>query len=365
MGVTPEVDALVSWVDRAYLASGEIPSYGTMKQRWPSMPWPEKVLPEQFATIELEQSYKRYDVIQFERELNRLVTEGTTNEAFDYAGSFNAMSSASDTPFGVELIDAGMFEKKDVDGLCIPSWGDCMRDRPIHRSDFVLVAARTGVGKSWMLLLAAMDAIQNGWDVVLYSLEMSYEEQAYRMRTLLQTDASGTAKWVTKQPGHLYIADQAASKRGYTSNDIMRRVDKGTNTLVVVDYGELIRPDTGGRTTESWNKSAEVSQSLQNVAKHVAVPVISAVQDNRAAVGTRPGVETLSGSDFWGRDADVVLRLRDETGEPAGNGPTRVLEVVKSRHYGAGMPTYFKFSPDQSGVRVIDRVEYASIHAKE
>jgi DnaB helicase-like protein len=364
--VIPELDPVMSWIDRSYRQSSKLPPYSTTKQRFPTVPWPKDVLPEAFAILELEQAYRRYDVIQHVRELERLLTEGTTNEAYQLAQTFSAQAITGDTAFGIQLTDPALYEQQEEDSIPLPSWGDAMAERPVCRGDFVLLAARTGVGKSWLLLMAALDAIQVGWDVVFYSLEMSSDEQAKRLRMLLKMgSAKQTTEWLADQLGRMYVIDQGAHRRGFTPGDLVKRVDKGSNTLIIVDYGELIRPESGGRTTEGWNKSAEVSQALQNVAKHVEVPVMAAVQDNRAAVGTRPGVETLSGSDYWGRDADTVLRLRDETGEPPGVGPTRILEVVKSRHTGNRTPTFYEFAPNKTGVTVIDRVQYASIHARE
>lgn len=364
-GVTPELDALVSWIDRSYQTSQKLPTYASTKRYWPNMPWPADVLAEEFATNELVNAYHRNDVIQHVREMDRLLEEGTTREAYALAQSFSSKVVKGDTPRGIQLLDVSLYEEKESDGVPLPSWGDAMGERALGRSNFMLLAARTGVGKSWLLLMAAMDAIQAGWDVVFYSLEMSAEEQAKRLQMLLQRTPKAVTKWLASQPGELYVVDQSSHRFGFTPTDLVKRVDNGSNTLIIVDYGELIRPDSGGRTTENWNKSAEVSQALQNVAKNVRVPVLAAVQDNRNAVGAKSGVETLSGSDYWGRDADTVLRLRDETGEPQGVGPTRCLEVVKSRHTGSRTPTYYEFDPKNVGVRIIDRVQYASIHARE
>lgn len=366
-GITTELDSLVAWLDRSLKASGAIPTYNATINQWSKVPWPdpEDVLAEPFATIEMEAAYRRWDLIKYARELDRLIADGTTNEAFDYARSFSVTMAGGSTPHGIELTDPSLYIDVESDVVDIPSWGDAMAARPIHRSDFVLVAARTGIGKSWMLLTAAIDAIRQGWDVVFYSLEMPYDDLAKRLKMILKIN--DVPAWLLKQPGHLYVVDQKSNRHGYTASDLVNRVDQGSRTLIIIDYGELMRPDTGGRTTEGWNKSAEVSQALQNVAKYVEVPVLTAVQDNRAAIGqgAKAGPETFSGSDYWGRDADTALRLRDETGEPPGSGPTRVLEVVKSRHTGGRTPTFLAFDPEGVGIKIIDRVEYVAIHARE
>lgn len=363
-GITVELDPLVAWLNRCHESSGQLPTYTTTIESWPKLPWPADPVPETFASMELEQAYKRWDVVQHLHSLDLLLKEGTTNEAYDAAARFGTMSGRSSTPRGVELVDPDLYVDEEVDTIDLPSWGSVLKEAPVHRDDYMLLAARTNVGKSWFLQMAALDAIQQGWEVVMYSLEMDSRKIAKRSRALLP-GVRDVPAWIRSQPGRLYVIDQASQRAGYTATDLVNRVDQGSRSFIIVDYGELMRPETGGRATEGWNKSAEVSQALQNVAKYVKVPVLVAVQDNRSAVGQKTGVETLSGSDYWGRDADTVMRLRDETGDPSGSGRTRVLEMVKTRHTGYKQPSFFRFDPEGRGIEEIDRVQYAADNAKE
>ena len=362
-GVTPVVDALFSWVDRSWSSSGEVPSYETTQQRWSKMPWPAHVLPEAFSSLELEQAYRRYDLISHVRALDTALSEGTTNEAYKLAIGFVSRANFGTTPTGVDLLDPMLYVDTDIDKLTLNSWGDSAVERPLERSDLVLMAARTGVGKSWFLLLAVIDALSQGWDVVLYSLEMPASQVAKRMRVLLKVDAP---KWLSEAPGTLHVIDQTmdTARRGFSSLDIMRRVEQGSRTLIVIDYGELLRPESGGRAQQGHDKSGEISSALQSAAKYLHVPILCAVQDNRQAVGQRPGVETLSGSDQWGRDADLVVRIRDES-DAMTSGTTRILEWVKTRHTAAAWPTFIHFDPGGRGIVPIDRMEYTAINAKE
>ena len=362
-GVVPEIDPLYSWIDRAWRTSQELPSLAVVKQRWSRFPWPVSVLPESFAQLQMEQAYRRYDLISHVRDLDRLLVEGTTNEAYELTQQFVAHQVRGSTPVGIELTDPVLYIDDETDVVRVPSWGQVMEESPIGRGDMVLLTARTAVGKSWMLLLAAIDALRGGWDVVYYSLEMSVSMVAKRMRALLEDDGDAI-EWFKHQRGHLHVVDQRmGGRRGLSAGDVMRRVEQGSRTLVIIDYGELLRPESGGRSTENHSKSAEISQAIQNTAKFLEVPILVAVQDNRAAVlsGGRPGVENLSGSDQWGRDADLVLRLRDVGGEQ-GNGRTRTLEAVKARNTALGHTTYFDFSPGTTGIRPIDRMEFIAIN---
>lgn len=343
-GVTPTVDALFSWLDRIFTSSGELPSYETMVQRWGRMPWPKKVLPESFAVLELEQAYKRWELIEFKHDLDNVLANGTTNEAWKLTREFSARSMTGSTPFGIELDDPMLYMDDVSDQVLLPSWGPVMDDKALRRGDFALLSARTSIGKSWLLLMAACDALQQGWDVPFYSLEMDAAQLAKRLRQYLKCNVP---EWLKSQPGRLHVIDQGMQKHGYAAGDLLKRVEQGSKMLIIVDYGELLRPDSGGRATEAHNKSAEISQALQQAAKFLHVPLLSAAQENRSSVGERGhGVETLSGSDQWGRDADLVVRLRDECGTPAVPSSTRILECTKTRHSGIRTPTFMLFDPD-------------------
>lgn len=360
-GITPTVDALFSWIDRVFTSSGELPSYETMVQRWSRMPWPKKVLPEAFATLELEQAYKRWELIQFKHDLDDVLANGTTNEAWKLTREFSARSMTGATPFGIELNDPMLYIDDVGDQVLLPSWGPVMEGKALRRGDFALLSARTGIGKSWLLLMAACDALTQGWDVVFYSLEMDASQLAKRLRFYLK---GHVPDWLKSQPGRLHVIDQGMQKHGYTAGDLLKRVEQGSKVLVIVDYGELLRPDSGGRATEGHNKSAEISQALQQSAKFLHVPLLSAAQENRLSVGAS-GTETLSGSDQWGRDADLVIKLRDELGSSSKPSSTRVLECTKTRHSGIRIPTYLLFDPDGRGISTLDRHEYAAINARE
>lgn len=362
-GITPTVDALVSWLDRAFNSSGELPSYETTVQRWSRMPWPKKVLPESFAVLELEQAYKRWELIEFKHSLDQALTHGTTNEAWRLTREFSARSMTGTTPFGVELDDPELYLDDESDQVLIGSWGPVMDGKPLRRGDIALLSARTGLGKSWMLLMAAADAISQGWDTVFYSLEMDRSQLAKRMRSYLKTNVPA---WLQAQPGRLHVIDTSMQKHGYTAGDLLKRVEQNSRVFVIVDYGELLRPDSGGRATENHNKSAEISQALQSAAKFLHVPVLAAAQENRTSTReTGSGVETLSGSDQWGRDADLVVKLRDELGTPANPSTTRILECTKTRHSGLRTPTFMLFDPEVRGIQVVDRQEYVAINARE
>lgn len=362
-GTVPELDPVIGFIDRFIAQERRMPTWSQVSSRFKDLPWPDTPVPEEFASGELAAFYHRYDAVVLHNQLGQLLRSNKVAEAYQLISEFEHEPSHR-RKLGQGLLDPELYVKDEKEVVALPSWGRVMNDVGIRRAEYALLAARTGVGKSWLLLMAAMDALEQGWDVLFFSLEMPRREVAQRMAMRLRTDTA--IEWLESQEGFLSVVDQSDSARGNTAADIISSLERGTRTMIVIDYGELMRPDTGGRAVEGWNKSAEISQQLQNVAKHLEVPLLAAVQDNRAALASpESGVETFSGSDQWGRDADTALRVYDEFGAKPGLGPTRRLRLVKSRHSGARPDTYFRFDPEgPDGISVIDRVEYATWNAE-
>ncbi|MEM9940578.1 MAG: DnaB-like helicase C-terminal domain-containing protein [Planctomycetota bacterium] len=74
--------------------------------------------------------------------------------------------------------------------------------------------------------------------------------------------------------------------------------------LVVVDYMQLIRPQTRGKDRRF--ELEEISRDLKALARELEIPVIVLCQLNRAADGTIPRVAHIAECDTIGRDADQV-----------------------------------------------------------
>ena len=222
-----------------------------------------------------------------------------------------------------------------------------------------IVGARTGVGKSALLLdLARHAARDQQLGVAHFSNELSTDEILTR---LLARDARVPAPRLA--PGH---HDQEAEDRiilaaGRIAEDAITIFDEASATvpeirahcrrlqvqdrldLVLIDYLQLLRGATAGRESRAY-ELAEITRALKELARDLRVPVIAAAQLNRdveARPSRIPRLSDLRESGAIEQDADLVLLLhRSEPpsheeggGLPGERATDRIqLYVAKNRH---------------------------------
>jgi replicative DNA helicase len=242
----------------------------------------------------------------------------------------------------------------------------------LNPSDLIIVAARTGVGKtSLMLNLARNAAIGSHAKVAVFSLEMAGEQLAQRllasesrvdsarlrlgMHNEVEESRIMHAHGILSQ-ADIYVDDSAAVQIPMLKAKCERlKRESGRLDLIVVDYLQLVH---GNRSDNRVQEISYITRSLKELARELNVPIIAGSQLSRAPEQRQPHIPMLSDLRESGsieQDADVVLfiyreemYIRREEWEamhpdrvndpyPAGkaqiiiakhrNGPTGVVEV--------------------------------------
>ena len=193
------------------------------------------------------------------------------------------------------------------------------------RGDLVIVAARTGVGKSALLLNFARNAAvgQHG-TVAFFALEMSAVQIAMRLlsaeadvdATRLRLGAHGEAEEarIMHEIGALgeaaiFIDDSAVLTVPEIRSRCRRLQSEHGLDLVCVDYLQLLHssaPGEGNRATEL----GRITRMLKEMARELETPVVAAAQLSRAVESRTPHIPMLSDLRESGsieQDADVVM----------------------------------------------------------
>jgi replicative DNA helicase len=222
-----------------------------------------------------------------------------------------------------------------------------------RRNENMVIAARTGVGKSMMLCAIAAAASKQGLCVGIYSGEMSVDKVAYRIDTLLgKIDNRKISR------GDLYYKDHyknyldSLKCAGYgpikvlTPNDIagpatvdalQAFVEKEHLDILFIDQYSLLE-DTG-RARAEHEKVANISKAIKNLQVRKQIPVISVTQMNRTKNEDKSQDTTqIALSDRIGQDATVILMLdKQDTEDPNYKGYYKfTINIVKSRDGGDG-----------------------------
>jgi KaiC/GvpD/RAD55 family RecA-like ATPase len=222
-----------------------------------------------------------------------------------------------------------------------------------RRNENMVIAARPGVGKSWLLLTIAAAASKQGLTVGIYSGEMSVDKVAYRIDTLL-----GKIDNRKISHGDLYYKDfyknyldsLGCSNYGpikvLTPNDIagpatvdalQAFVEKEHLDILFIDQYSLLEDNSRAKTTQE--KVANISRAVKNLQVLKQIPIISVSQMNRTKNEDKSQDTTqIALSDRIGQDATVIIMLDKQDAEDINHkGSFKVtLNLVKSRDGGDG-----------------------------
>lgn len=194
----------------------------------------------------------------------------------------------------------------------------------LNPSDFILIAARPGMGKTSFAMNIAVNAarIHPGKKVAVFSLEMSREQLVSRMLSsegripsdALKTGRIESSQWRGLNEAaemlnmiELYVDDTPSITIGEMKAKLRRLNGLG---LVVIDYLQLM--STGRRDGNRVNEVSEITRNLKILAKELNVPVITLSQLSRGPESRdnkRPMLSDLRESGSIEQDADIVLFL--------------------------------------------------------
>jgi replicative DNA helicase len=217
-----------------------------------------------------------------------------------------------------------------------------------QRTDLIILAARTSVGKtSFALNLAVNAALKYNSTVAVFSLEMSAEQLASRLLSMesgvdsprirsahlneqesrkLDAAMNHLAKapiWVDDTPSIPIMELRSKSRRLAAEHNL---------DMIIVDYLQLVASDGGESRVQELG---QISRALKALARELRVPIIALSQLSRAVEQRTPHIPQLSDlreSGALEQDADVVLFIyRDEKYNPDTD-KKGVADIIVAKH---------------------------------
>ncbi len=197
-----------------------------------------------------------------------------------------------------------------------------------------IVAARPGQGKTALALTVAVKAASAGHRALFVSLEQPRVEILQRLvsdlagidtQTLRRGHLNEKQLHLVRMAGTiihamgLSISDDPGQRLGRIWADARRLSSQGGLGLVVIDYIQLIEPDS--RKEPRHEQVARISRTLKLMARDLQVPVVVAAQLNREVENRsdkKPRLADLRESGSIEADADYVILLHDPGDPPWG-----------------------------------------------
>jgi len=239
--------------------------------------------------------------------------------------------------------------------------------------DVVSIVGRPWSGKTWTLAYVVDQAHRSGRSVLLVTMEMSLLAMEQRMLAL----RSGIAIERIRQQGGHALTDvnlkqlQQASKqlagmknpltvvdgqrRAPTVKEIAALARHQRPDLIAVDAAYLLKHPNA--RLSRWDRVAENTDELKELASSLGVPVLATWQLSREAVkkvrsGKGVGLEDIGYSDAIGQISSIVMAFLDE--DTPENLRVKRVEVPKDRD---GSRTEFRINFDLQRMDLSEYVE--------
>lgn len=196
-------------------------------------------------------------------------------------------------------------------------------------NDYVCIAARSGVGKSWIAMKIAREAMRAGYKVAYYSGEMS-SEQVYQRLITLDSGISnygivhGSESIVNTYKNYVDNVNVAGSIVCYNAYDLPGNIATVENLKSIVkkeQFDLLIVDQITWLSSGQYfgnNETAEfaaISKQLREAQLELKIPFICLHQLNRSAYLNSDLSDGLYGSDKLKQDCSMIICIKDSTDE--------------------------------------------------
>jgi len=216
-----------------------------------------------------------------------------------------------------------------------------------QRSDIIIIAARTSMGKTSLALRSALTAAKEGFRVAVLSLEMPRRQVCLRWIAMaasidlhaLMTGSLSRQEWshfaaMEKELGSLplWTDDSSVLTVEHIAAKARQLQAKNGLDLLVVDYLQLF--DLHDPETRQQGV-ADASRKLKLLAKELDIPVLVLSQLSRACDNRpdrRPILSDLRDSGSIEQDADVVLFLYRQEVYTPDTEEKGIAEVLIRKH---------------------------------
>ncbi len=215
----------------------------------------------------------------------------------------------------------------------------------LSNSDLVIIAARPSMGKTALMLqIATHNAMKNGKNVGIFSLEMSDEQLMQRMASTmtgidsqrLRRGAVDESEWPKffniigeiSESG-LLIDDTPGMSPAQIRSRSRQWASRYGLDMIVVDYLQLMNVE--GERNRVQEVSA-IGKGLKNLARELNIPVVVGSQLNRKVEtrsNKRPRLSDLRDSGTIEEDGDVIMFIyRDDYYNPESSEKPNIAEIL-------------------------------------
>ena len=326
---------------------GKIPDQISFLNKFPEFTVIEVTEPTSYLINELYSDYNMRFLAKTFNQVRKLLNEGKTEEAMRiYTTASDDMVKAVHLESVDILKDTSRYDDyvercndfnkyyvktgfKELDQL-IGGWD--------KNEELATIAARPGVGKSWVLIKVALAALEQGLRVGIYSGEMSERKVGYRFDTWAShiSNSAITKGRVDVQNEYKMYIDSLKDKyngclkvltpamiNGPAGVTALRAfIEKENLDILLIDQHSLLEDDR--KAKNPVEKAANISRDLKNLQVLKKIPIIAVSQQNRGSTENGATTANIAQSDRISQDSTILIFLEQKDG-------VLTLNLVKAR----------------------------------
>lgn len=345
-----------------YDSHGKVPSKETVKSHFSDFQFFVTPEPLSYYIDEARQQSLSFQTRQIVSKANSLLGELGPKDALSYlmestSKLYKYSSSLKDTDLVSEWRDRyedlkDRAANPDNTYMGIPSGIDVI-DKTFggwQPGDFVILLGWTGVGKSFVARLFAVNAWKAGYRPLIISLEMNKKQEGQRIDTLLNNGGGhftntdlikanpqivdryekwGQNTYNGKHPIYLVTSEGLETA---DQNMVQAKIDQYNPDIVILDYHGLFDDASGARN--ETEKAKNLSKAFKRIAVKNNVPIIdvAAVTMSDGHGDRPPELEEVAWSKQLAYDADLVLAIHREFNSDTFQVVSR--KVRRATHFG-------------------------------
>lgn len=209
--------------------------------------------------------------------------------------------------------------------------------------ELVVLFARIGQGKSWILNKMLAHSWQIGYNVGLISPEMSANKIGYRFDTLTEHFSNKNLVWGKEEDGYIDYLQNLKNKTNKYIVTIPQDFNKKITVSKIKSFCQKTKIDILGidgityLTDERYKKGdnrttmlTNISEDLMSLSIELKIPILVVVQSNRGGINKEnenetPDLENIKDSDGIAANATKVLAIKQKTSD-------NVLQLTVRKH---------------------------------
>lgn len=326
-----------SFIKDHYEKYGKVPDKATFLDKFQEFSFVEVTEPDNYLLDTLYEEHLYYKTVEVVQKVADLL-KVNSNDSVEYLQSQIPNLQIQTSSQGVDIIKNAderlkvHLEKKNaVTPWFIPTGFeelDSVVNGWSKGEELVVFFARTGEGKSWMLVKSLTHAWKLGNRVGYISPEMSPNKIGYRLDTILKNFSNTKLIWGHEEPDYPSYIEELKKKENpfivATPLDFQKKVTVSklkhfceTNKLDIlgIDGITYLSDERSKRGDNKTISLTNISEDLSSLSLELGIPILVVVQSNRTGVkdadqeGT-PELESIRDSDGIAQNATKVISLR-------------------------------------------------------